>query len=138
MVVNLKNVLMVNLTVVPKVVHMVSASMAAGHVTAWMIAMMAQMKPTVNLKAVLMVNMTVVPIVVHMVSVSMAHGHVMVLLTAMMAQMKLTVLLHHVKTKVYGIVAMASVSQHHMYVMAQVNFVTQAGVLTVPMVQMKA
>jgi len=43
-----------------------------------------------------------------------------------------------VKTKAYGIVAMASVSQHPMYVMAQVNFVTQAGVLTVPMVQMKA
>jgi hypothetical protein len=31
----------------------------------------------------------------------------------MMAQMKLIVLLHHVKTKVYGIVAMANVSQHH-------------------------
>ena len=90
------------------------------------------------LLAVPMVNMTVVPIVVHMVSASMAHGHVMVQLTAMMAQMKLTVLLHHVKTKVYGIVAMANVFQHPMYVMAQVNFVTQAGVLTVLMAQMKA
>ena len=58
--------------------------------------------------------------------------------TVQMVVMKLTVLLHHVKTKVYGIVAMANVFQHHMYVMAQVNFVTQAGVLTVPMVQMKA
>ena len=73
-----------------------------------------------------------------MVSVFMRAGPVMVQQTAMMAQMKLTVLLHHVKTKVYGIVAMANVFQHHMYVMAQVNFVTQAGVLTVLMVQMKA
>ena len=45
MVVNLKNVLMVNLTVVPIVVHMVSASMAAGHVMAWLTVPMAQMKP---------------------------------------------------------------------------------------------
>ena len=43
-----------------------------------------------------------------------------------------------VKTKVYGIVAMANVFQHPMYVMAQVNSVTQVGLLTVPMVQMKA
>ena len=129
----LKAVLMVNMTVVPIAVHMVSVSMAAGHVMAWKIAMMAQMKQTVNLKAVPMVNLTVV-----MDLVSMAHGHVMAMVTVLMAQMKLTVLLHHVKTKVYGIVAMANVFQHHMYVMAQVNFVTQAGVLTVPMVQMKA
>ena len=88
--------------------------------------------------AVLMVNLTVVPIVVHMVSASMAPGHVMVQQTAMTAQMKLTVLLHHVKTRVYGIVAMANVFLHPMYVMAQVNFVTQAGQLTVPMAQMKA
>jgi hypothetical protein len=46
-------------------------------------------------------------------------------------------ILHHVKTKVYGIVAMASVSQHHMYVMAQLNFVTQVGDQTVPMARMK-
>jgi len=85
------------------------------------------------LKAVPMVNLHVL-----MDLVSMAHGHVTVMVTVLMAQMKLTVLLHHVKTKVYGIVAMANVFQHHMYVMAQVNFVTQAGVLTVPMVQMKA
>ena len=39
-----KAVPMVNLTVVPMVVHMVSASMAAGHVTVMKIAMMAQMK----------------------------------------------------------------------------------------------
>ena len=131
-------VLMVNMTVVLMVVHMVSASMAAGHVMAWMIAMTAQMKPTVVVLHVPMVNLTVVPIVVHMVSASMAHGHVTAWLIVMTAQMKLTVLLHHVKTRVYGIVAMASVFQHHMYVMAQVNFVTQAGVLTVPMAQMKA
>ena len=132
-------VLMVNMTVVPMVVHMVSASMAAGHVTAWMIAMTVQMKLTVVVLHVPMVNLTVVPIVVHMVSASMAHGHAMVLLTVLMAQMKLTVaILHHVKTKVYGIVAMANVFLHHMYVMAQVNSVTQAGLQTVLMVQMKA
>ena len=73
-----------------------------------------------------------------MVSVFMRAGHVMARQTAMMAQMKQTVLLHHVKTKVYGIVAMASVSQQAMYVMAQMNFVTQAGLQTVPMAQMKA
>ena len=84
-------------------------------------------------KAVPMVNLTVA-----MDLVSMAHGHVTAMVTVLMAQMKLTVLLHHVKTKAYGIVAMANVFQHHMYVMAQVNFVTQAGVLTVPMAQMKA
>jgi len=92
----------------------------------------------VVMKVVPMVNLTVVPIVAHMVSASMAHWHVTEWLIAMTAQMKPTVLLHHVKTKVYGIVAMANVFQHHMYVMAQVNSVTQAGVLTVPMVQMKA
>jgi hypothetical protein len=80
-----------------------------------------------------MVNLTVA-----MDLVSMAHGHVTVMVTVLMAQTKLIVLLHHVKTKVYGIVVMANVFQHHMYVMAQVNFVTQAGVLTVIMVQMKA
>jgi len=68
----------------------------------------------------------------------MPHGSVMDMQTVQMVVMKLTVLLHHVKTKVYGIVVMDSVSQHPMYVMAQVNFVTQAGVLTVLMEQMKA
>ena len=87
----------------------------------------------VHLKAVLMVNLTVA-----MDLVSMAHGHVTVMVTVLMAQTKLTVLLHHVKTKVYGIVAMANVFQHHMYVMDQVNSVTQDGVLTVLMAQMKA
>ena len=75
---------------------------------------------------------------VHMVSVFMRAGPVMVRQTAMMAVMKPTVLLLHVKTKVCGIVAMANVFQHHMYVMAQVNSVTQVGVLTVLMAQMKA
>ena len=42
------------------------------------------------------------------------------------------------KIKVYGIVAMANVFLHRMYVTDQVNFVMQAGVLTVLMVQMKA
>jgi len=88
----------------------------------------------VHLKAVPMVNLHV-----PMDLVSMAHGHVMVQQTVMMAQMKpIVAILHHVKTKVCGIVAMANVFQHHMYVMDQVNFVTLDGVLTVPMVQMKA
>ena len=93
----------------------------------------------VVIPAVPMVNLTVVPIVVHMVSASMAAGHAMVLLTAMTDQMKpIVAILHHVKTKVYGIVVMANVFQQVMYVMAQVNSVTQVGLLTVPMAQMKA
>ena len=43
-----------------------------------------------------------------------------------------------VKIKVYGIVAMANVSPQAMFVMAHLNSVTRDGVLTVPMVQMKA
>jgi len=43
------NVPMVNLTVVMKVVHMVIVSMAHGHVTERLTAMMAVMKQTVNL-----------------------------------------------------------------------------------------
>ena len=71
--------------------------------------------------------------------VSLVHGHVMDMVTVQTAQMKLTVVnLHHVKIKDYGIVAMANVSQHHMYVMDHLNSVTQAGLLTVPMAQMKA
>ena len=73
-----------------------------------------------------------------MVSVFMRAGPVMVRQTAMMAVMKLTVLLHHVKTKVCGIVAMANVFHQVTFVMDQVNFVTQDGVLTVLMAQMKA
>ena len=125
-----KAVLMVNMTVVPMVAHMVSASMAPGHVMEWLTAMMAQMKPTVNLKAVPMVNLTVA-----MDLVSMAHGHVTAMVTVLMAQMKPTVLLHHVKIKDYGIVAMASVSQRAMFVMAQVNLAMPAGALTVQMAQ---
>ena len=50
---------MVNMTVVPMVVHMVSVSMAAGHVTAMKIAMTDQMKPTVAvvLQSAKIVNM---------------------------------------------------------------------------------
>jgi len=73
-----------------------------------------------------------------MAAVFMPLGSVMDMQTVQMVVMKPIVLLHHVKTKVYGIVVMASVSQQAMYVMDQVNFVTQAGVLTVPMAQMKA
>jgi hypothetical protein len=46
--------------------------------------------------------------------------------------------LKHVKTKVYGIVAMANVFQQVMYVMDQLNSVMLDGVLTVLMAQMKA
>jgi len=46
--------------------------------------------------------------------------------------------LHLVPIRACGIVVMANVFQQAMYVMAQVNSVTQVGVLTVPMVQMKA
>ena len=119
---------MVNLTVV-----METVSMAHGPVTDMVTALMAQMKLTVNLKAVPMVNLTVAMDLVYMV-----HGHVTVMLTVLTAQMKQIVLLHHVKTKVYGIVVMDNVSQQAMYVMAQVNSVTQAGLQTVPMAQMKA
>jgi len=73
-----------------------------------------------------------------MASVSMPLGSVMDMQTVQMVVMKPIVLLHHVKTKVYGIVVMASVSHQVMYVMDQLIPVTQAGVLTVPMVQMKA
>ena len=128
----LKAVLMVNMTVVPMVAHMVSASMAAGHVMVWLTVLMAQMKPTVNLKAVPMVNLHVL-----MDLVSMAHGHVTVMVTVLMAQMKPIVLLQHVKTRVYGIVVMANVSPQVMYVMDQLTPVTQVGVLTVLMAQMK-
>ena len=79
---------MVNMTVVPMVVHMVSASMAAGHVTEWLTAMMAQMKPIVVAMAVPMVNLTVA-----MDLVSMAHGHVTAIMIAKMAQMKPTVVM---------------------------------------------
>jgi hypothetical protein len=69
--------------------------------------------------------------------VSMTSGNVMAGQTVPMAQTKLIALLNHVKIKDYGIVAMASVSQRAMFVMAQVNFVTQAGVQTVPMARTK-
>jgi len=64
-------------------------------------------------------------------------GSVMDMQTVQMVEMKPIVLLHHVKTKVYGIVVMASVSHQVMYVMDQLTPVTQVGVLTVLMAQMK-
>ena len=120
---------MVNLTAV-----METVSMALGPVTDMVTALMAQMKPTVRLYHVKIRAY----LIVVMASVSMDPGSVMDMQIVQMVVMTLTVLLHHVQPKVYGIVAMANVFQHHMYVMAQVNFVTQAGVLTVLMVQMKA
>jgi hypothetical protein len=69
-----------------------------------------------------------------MANVSKLHGHVTAGLIVIMAQTKLIV---QVVQMVNGIVAMANVFLHHMYVMDQVISVTQDGVLTVPMVQMK-
>ena len=66
-------------------------------------------------------------------------GNVMyTIVTVLAVKMKPIVALLLVKIKDYGIVAMANVFHQAMFVMDQVNFVTQAGVLTVPMVQMKA
>jgi len=70
-----------------------------------------------------------------MASVFMTLGSVMDGMTVQTVQMNMTVFLHHVKTKVYGIVAMANVSQRAMFVMAQVNLAMPAGVLTVQMAQ---
>ena len=54
-----------------------------------------------------------------------------------MIMMVVTVMLPHVKIKDYRIVVMANVSQMVMFVMDQLIPVTQAGVLTVLMAQMK-
>ena len=71
-------------------------------------------------------------------NVFMVHGNVMVVLqTVQTVLTKLIALLHHVQIKVYGIVAMANVFQHHMYVMDQVNLAMLDGDLTVQMAQMK-
>ena len=72
-----------------------------------------------------------------MANVFMVLGSVMDMQTVQMVVMKLIVLLNPVKIKDYGIVAMANVFLHHMYVMDQVNFVMQAGDQTVPMARMK-
>jgi hypothetical protein len=58
-------------------------------------------------------------------------------MTAQHVMLKVLVRLHHAQIKVYGIVVMGSVFQQAMFVMAQVNFVTLDGVLTVLMAQMK-
>ena len=88
----------------------------------------------VQLLNVLMVNLTVM---VMAQNVFMDHGHVTVMVTVLMVQTKLIAVKSLVKTKVYEIVAMANVSQHHMYVMDQLIPVMQVGVQTVQMVQMK-
>ena len=67
----------------------------------------------------------------------MIHGYVMAGQTVQTVLMKLIALLKHVKIKVYGIVAMANVSQHHTFVMDPLILVMQVGVQTVQMVQMK-
>jgi len=85
---------------------------------------------------VLRVNLTVAMAM----NVFMNHGHVMAMQTVLLVQMKQMNCAHqlHVKIKVFGIVAMANVFQHNMFVMDQVSSVTQAGLLTVLMAQMKA
>jgi len=107
--------------------------MVHGHVTVMVTVQMVLMKLTVAVTAVQMLNLTVVTAIAFMV-----HGHVMATQTVQTVLMKLIVAIQHVKTKVYGIVAMANVFLHLLYVMDQVNSVTQAGLLTVLMVQMKA
>jgi hypothetical protein len=72
-----------------------------------------------------------------MVHVSMVHGHVMDMVIVQTAQMKLIVLLHHVKIKDLLLVMTAHVYQHLIGVMDQLIPVTQDGVLTVQMAQMK-
>ena len=72
-----------------------------------------------------------------MANVSTILGFVMATLTVQTVQTKLIALLQHVKIKVYGIVAMANVFLHHMYVMVHLSSVTQVGLLTVLMAQTK-
>ena len=105
--------------------------MNLGSVTDGLTVQMAQTKLTV-MKDVPMINLIVV-----MDHVSMTSGNVMAGQTVPMAQTKLTVAIHHAKIKDYGTVAMASVSQHHMYVMDQVSSVTPDGDLTVLMARTK-
>jgi hypothetical protein len=116
------------------IVVMDSAYMIHGNVMAGQTALMEQMKPIVLLHLVKIKVMQIVA----MVSVFMNLGFVMDGLTVLMDPMKPIVLLHPVPIKDYGIVVMGNVFHRAMYVMAQVNFVMLDGVLTVPMVQMKA
>jgi hypothetical protein len=111
-----------------------SAYMIHGNVMAGQTVLMVLMKPTVLLHLVKIKDYGIVV----MASVFILHGNVMDGQTVPMEQMKLIVLLHLVKIKDYGIVVMANVFHQAMFVMAQVNFVTQDGDLTVLMVQMKA
>jgi hypothetical protein len=125
-------VLTANLTAV-----MVLVLLVHGHVMAGMTVEMVQTKliamvAMMVVQAVLTVNLTVA-----MVLVLLVHGHVMAGRTVEMVQTKLIVLLNLVKTKVYGIVAMANVYLQLGYVMVMLLIVTHHGVLTVIMVQMK-
>jgi hypothetical protein len=56
---------------------------------------------------------------------------------AVVLMVMVAVILQHVKTKVYGIVAMANVFLHHTFVMDQLIPVMQVGVQTVLMEQMR-
>jgi len=69
--------------------------------------------------------------------VFLAHGNVMAGMTVVTVQTKLIALLQHVKNKAYGIVVMANVFLKVGFAMDQLIPVTQAGVLTVLMAQMK-
>ena len=86
---------------------------------------------------VVTVMLLVKKIYVAMVHVSLILGNVMDGLTELMVQTKLIALLQHVKNKAYGIVVMANVFLHTGFAMDQLIPVTQAGVLTVLMAQMK-
>ena len=103
--------------------------------TVQMVLMKLTVVATMVALLVQMVNLTVT---VMALNVFMIHGHVMDGLTVQTVLMKLIVQNFLVKTKVNGIVAMANVFLHHMYVMDQLIPVMQVGVQTVQMVQMKA
>jgi len=100
-------------------------------------AMAGQTVITVLTKLIATKDVPMINLIVVMDHVSMTSGNAMAGQTVMTVLTKLIVAIQHVKIKVYGIVAMASVSQHHMFVMAQLNFVTQVGDQTVPMARMK-
>ena len=97
---------------------MVLVLLVHGHVMAGMTVQTVQTKliavAMMVVQAVLTVNLTVA-----MVLVLLVHGHVMAGMTVLMVQTKLIVLLNLVKTKVYGIVAMANVYLQVGYVMVQ-------------------
>tara|TARA_Y100001960_G_scaffold267253_1_gene291418 strand:- start:272 stop:670 length:399 start_codon:yes stop_codon:yes gene_type:complete len=122
-----QNVLMISSIVTVTVQNVFTVH---GNVMAGMTVQTVQMKLIVDQQNVMSSH-------VLMDHVHMTHGYAMATLTVQTVQTKLIALLQHVKIKVYSIVAMANVFLHHMYAMVHLSFVTQAGLLTVLMVQTK-